>query len=105
MATAIADIKEIPFLAHQKAPPGFTREQWHFFEPEGYLLIEDAIPAAEVRRYIEAADRIAADHFRQNPGKPFTPWSGIAHLDPVFTELIDHHRHIGFAYDIYGELL
>ncbi len=90
---------------YQKAPPGFTRSQWEFFDREGFLLIEDAIPPAEVRRLSSAIQRIAADHLRERPGVAFTPWSGIAHLDPVFAELIDHPRHVGFAYDLYGELL
>jgi ectoine hydroxylase len=87
------------------APPGFTRAQWDQFERDGFLLIEDALSPAEVRRYIEAIDRAAAKHPDYRPGKSFTPWSGVAHLDPVLTELIDHPRHIGFAYDLYGELL
>ncbi len=29
----------------------------------------------------------------------------IVEHDPVLTDLIDHDRHIGYAYDIYGELL
>jgi hypothetical protein len=105
MAAAIAEREETQAPVYQKAPPGFTREQWEFFDREGYLLLEDAISLADVRRYIDATDRIAADHLRERPGKAFTPWGGIAHLDPVFTELIDHPRHVGFAYDLYGELL
>lgn len=105
MATAVAERNELQSPGLMKAPPGFTRDQWESFDREGYLLIEDAIPPADVRRYVDATERIAADHLRRNPGKSFTPWSGIAHLDPVFAELIDHPRHIGFAYDLYGELL
>jgi ectoine hydroxylase-related dioxygenase (phytanoyl-CoA dioxygenase family) len=105
MATATVERDQDPIRSLQKAPPGFTREQWEYFDREGYLLIEDAIPAEEVRQYIDATHRIAADHLRRSPEKAFTPWSGIAHLDPAFTALIDHPRHIGFAYDLYGELL
>src|SRR5438445_5912185 len=82
MATAIAETKDTRVPSYQRAPPGFTREQWQFFDQEGYLLIDDAIPAEDVHRYIEATNRIAAEHLRRNPGKPFTPWEGIAHLDP-----------------------
>jgi hypothetical protein len=105
MATAIAETTASQALSYHRAPAGFTEAQWRFFNREGYLLIEDAIPPEEVERYIEATDRIAAEHLRRSPDKAFTPWSGIAHLDPVFTELIDHPRHVGFAYDLYGELL
>src|SRR5688500_3082980 len=105
MATATVVRDETRASTLQKAPPGFTREQWEFFMREGYLMLEDAIPDEDVQRYIDATDRIAAEHQRLNPGKAYTPWNGIAHLDPVFTELIDHPRHVGFAYDVYGELL
>ena len=29
----------------------------------------------------------------------------IVERDPVFTDLIDHERHVGYAYDLFGELL
>src|SRR5687767_5888971 len=105
MATATAEHPVTLEPTYRTAPPGYTREQWAFFEREGYLFIEDAISPADVRRYIDTPDRISADHRRERPGKAFTPWGGIAHLDPVFAELIDHPRHVGFAYDVYGELL
>jgi len=61
MSTATAEREANQTLSYRKAPPGFTREQWQFFEQEGYLLIEDAIPPHDVRRYIDAANRIAVD--------------------------------------------
>jgi hypothetical protein len=105
MATAIADRTKTQTQVYQTAPPGFSYDQWQHFNQDGFVMIEDAIDPSDIQRYIDATNRIAADHFSRNPGKAFTPWSGIAHLDPVFAELIDHPRHIGFAYDVYGELL
>ncbi len=91
--------------AYKVVPPGFTPEQWEAFDRDGYLIFENALSPEEVRRYIEAIDRVVAKHPDYVAGKPFTPWSGVAHLDPVLTELIDHPRHVGYAYDLYGELL
>jgi len=91
--------------AYKVAPPGFTPEQRAAFDRDGYLLIEDALAPEEIQRYLETIHRVAAHHPDYTPGKPFTPWNGVAHLDPVLTELIDHPRHIGYAYDLYGELL
>lgn len=105
MATAAVEPRINTTPTYQTAPAGFTREQWASFERDGYLFIEDAISPADVRRYIEGTDRISAEHRRERPDRAFTPWGGIAHLDPVFAELIDHSRHVGFAYDVYGELL
>jgi hypothetical protein len=90
---------------YKPAPAGFTPEQRAAFDRDGYLIFEDALSPAEVRQYIEVIDRVAASHPAYKPGKAFTPWSGVAHLDPALTELIDHPRHVGYAYDLYGELL
>src|SRR5438105_10108768 len=91
--------------AYKVAPPGFTPEQREVFDRDGYLPIPNALSPEEARLYIETIDRVAAEHPDYGPNKPFTPWSGVAHLHPVLTELIDHPRHLGFAYDLYGELL
>ncbi|HZP85071.1 MAG TPA: phytanoyl-CoA dioxygenase family protein [Chthonomonadaceae bacterium] len=90
---------------YKVAPPGFTPEQWEAFERDGFLLLENALTPDEVRLYRETIDRVASRHPDYTPGKPFTPWNGVAHLDPALTELIDHPRHVGYAYDLYGELL
>ena len=90
---------------YKVAPPGFTPEQREAFDRDGFLFIENALSRDEVRRYVETIDRVAARHPSYTPGKTFAPWSGVAHLDPVLTELIDHPRHVGYAYDLYGELL
>lgn len=95
----------MPTTPYKVAPPGFTPEQREVFDRDGYLILENALTPEEVRHYLDAIDRVVARHPEYKPGKPFTPWSGVAHLDPVLTELIDHPRHIGFAYDLYGELL
>lgn len=91
--------------AFQKAPPGFTPEQRAAFDRDGYLLIENALTPDEVRFYKDVIDAVAAGHPDYTPGKTFAPWSGVAHLHPTLAELIDHPRHVGYAYDLYGELL
>jgi hypothetical protein len=87
------------------APPGFTTEQWETFLGDGFLAVEDALSPDECGRYIDAIDRCARDRGK-DPEKPGEYWGpqNVVEWDPVFTELIDHPRHIGFAYDIYGEL-
>jgi phytanoyl-CoA dioxygenase PhyH len=91
--------------SYKVAPPGFTPEQRAVFDRDGYLFIPNALCPEEVRLYTETIDRVAAEHPDYRPGKPLTPWNGVAHLHPVLTELIDHPRHVGFGYDLYGELL
>ncbi|MGF1453031.1 MAG: phytanoyl-CoA dioxygenase family protein [Opitutales bacterium] len=85
------------------APPGFTREQWDTFERDGFLIFENAISDEEVDRYIEAIHRKRAEDSRASDDGHWAP-QNFVELDPVFSELIDHPRHIGYAYDIFGEL-
>ena len=89
---------------YRVAPPGFMEEQRQTFEEEGIVVIEDALTNDEVRQYIEAIDRVATTlpEYRDNA---YCNPENIVEFDPVFTGLIDHPRHIGFAYDLYGELL
>ncbi|MDP6018316.1 MAG: phytanoyl-CoA dioxygenase family protein [Candidatus Latescibacteria bacterium] len=86
------------------APPGFTAEQWETFEQDGIIFLEDALSPAEVTRYSDALDRIAAADDRFDPGETFGR-ENVVELDPALAELIDHPRHIGYAYDLFGELL
>lgn len=86
------------------APPGFTPEERTFFEREGYLILPNRLTDAEIDRYIGAIDRHTRDHPKYNP-EAFFARENIVELDPIFAELIDHPRHVGYVYDYYGELL
>ncbi|MCZ6676757.1 MAG: phytanoyl-CoA dioxygenase family protein [Candidatus Poribacteria bacterium] len=89
---------------YRKAPPGFTKAQWEEFNREGYLVIENALTQAEIDYYLNAIDECIADDPNYTAGKFYGP-GNVVERHPVFTELIDHPRHVGYAYDIYGELL
>lgn len=89
--------------AVKRAPPGFTKAQREAFDRDGFITIKGAIPRADVKRYVDAIDRCAAADPKFNPKEFYSP-ENIAERDPVFAELIDHPRHIGFAYDLFGEL-
>ena len=89
---------------YRVAPQGFSREQWDAFQKEGMLVIDDALTDAECDRYIEMIDAAAARSEKYDPANFFGP-NNIVELYPEFAELIDHPRHIGFMYDVYGELL
>ena len=89
---------------YRSAPPGFTRLQWDQFMDEGVLVIEDALTGEEVDRYLHMIDECCAEENRYDPAQFFGP-GNIVERYPVFSELIDHPCHVGFAYDIYGELL
>jgi Phytanoyl-CoA dioxygenase (PhyH) len=91
-------------IPYRVAPPGFTPEQREFFDREGYLILPERLTDAEVARYLDAIDR----HTKNDPkydSNAFYARENIVELDPVFAELIDHPRHVGYVYDFYGELL
>ncbi len=90
--------------AYRRAPVGFSREQWEAFMEEGVLIIEDALTDEEVEGYLDLIDESAAGDEGYDPSKFFGP-NNIVERYPVFSELIDHPRHVGFGYDIYGEQL
>ena len=85
------------------APPGFTAEQRATFDRDGILIVEGAIPGDEVARYVEAIERVVP----KPPGSPQPPVvkENIVELDSTFEELIDHERHVGLVYDLFGEQL
>ena len=89
---------------YRVAPPGFTPEQWETFNRDGYILIEDALSLEEVQTYKDRIDEVASRKPDYQPGDYFYLENIVEH-DPLFTDLIDHPRHVGFAYDIFGELL
>src|SRR5688572_10871056 len=89
---------------YRTAPPGFTPQQREHFDREGYLVIENALSEKEIEGYLEVIDRCAGADPKFKPDA-FYSRENIVELDPVFSALIDHPRHVGYVYDFYGELL
>jgi Phytanoyl-CoA dioxygenase (PhyH) len=86
------------------APPGFSDEQWATFMRDGLLVLEGSVDPDEVARYRGAL----AECLAEGPGYRATrthKLGKIVERHRVFEELIDHRRHVGFAYDLYGEQL
>ena len=52
---------------YRVAPPGFTREQWDTFCRDGIIIIENALSADEVERYLAAIQRVTAVHPKYQP--------------------------------------
>ncbi|MCJ8329498.1 MAG: phytanoyl-CoA dioxygenase family protein [Lentisphaeria bacterium] len=95
--------KEIE-LDYIVAPAGFTDEQWNIFMRDGFLTIENALDTDDVNMYLDAMERATEEKGDFDGVKSYSQ-SNIINGDPVFRDLIDHPRHVGFAYDIYGEQL
>ncbi|HCL31786.1 MAG TPA: hypothetical protein DIC52_25570 [Candidatus Latescibacteria bacterium] len=86
------------------APPGFTPELWEIFERDGIIFLEDALAPEEITHYTEALDRITAVDSKFDPNETFGR-ENVVELDAALAELIDHPRHVGYAYDLFGEQL
>src|SRR5690348_2012327 len=86
------------------APPGFTPEQWATFERDGMLVIPGAMTAQEVAAYLAVAYRCIEEHPRRTDQHTYKVGNAIT-ADPLFTALIDHPRHVGYGYDLYGDQL
>jgi hypothetical protein len=57
-----------------------------------------------VQSYKDTIDRTARKRETYELGGYFYLENNVEH-DPLLTDLIDHPRHVGYAYDLYGELL
>lgn len=86
------------------APPGFSEEQWETFNRDGIIFVEDAISQEAVKEYSEAIDRVCSANPKYVEGETFGS-ENIVERDPAFAAMIDHERHVGYAYDLFGELL
>lgn len=84
------------------APAGFSESQWRAFERDGYLVVPDVLSPGERERYLGAIERVCEGDPEFDPARYYGR-ENVVELDPVLTELVDHERHVGFAYDLYGD--
>lgn len=84
------------------APPGFTEDQWHEFLECGFLVLAERLPETEIERLLSAAREVAG---QQEMGAGRYRVSAAVTRHPDFARLIDDPRHVGFAYDLYGDQL
>ena len=89
---------------YKPAPAGFTRDLWDEFMDEGFLVFEDALSQDDVATYLDAVSALATHDGRYRPDRTYAA-GNVVERGTVWSDLIDHPRHVGFAYDIYGELL
>ncbi len=89
---------------YRKPPPGFTPDQWEEFMREGFLTLENTLTQDEIDCYLDAINRCSANDPAYVPDKTYNP-TNVVERDKVFADLIDHPRHVGYFYDIYGEQL
>jgi hypothetical protein len=86
-----------------RAPPGFAAEQRAQFDRDGYLLVEGAIAPDDVAAYLETIERVMPTP--EGGHRERTLEQNVVERDLVLAELIDHPRHVGLVYDLFGEQL
>jgi Phytanoyl-CoA dioxygenase (PhyH) len=101
-----------PSADARPAPPGFTEDALARFLQDGFFVLDERLSEAEIEFYLNAADEVFrhAEACSRPHGGPFdaslvNKVANLSSLHPAFADLIDHNRHIGFAYDIFGEQL
>jgi Phytanoyl-CoA dioxygenase (PhyH) len=88
---------------YRRAPRGFSAQQRAEFDRDGVLVVPGAIDPDDVARYLDAVDRVPGPHDFDR--YPTYVRENVVELDPALEELIDHERHVGFVYDLFGEQL
>jgi hypothetical protein len=86
------------------APKGFSADQWQEFTDRGFIAIPNAMDTDEARRYREAAEELISRYPDYDPAHAFRVANVLPEHETLW-ELIDHDRHVGFPYDLYGEQL
>ena len=84
------------------APMGFTDEEWETFYRDGIVKLPTKLTDEEIGRLLDAAQESIDAGPTYDPKKTHRLVQ-IVEKHPAFTELIDHPRHIGYAYDVFGE--
>jgi hypothetical protein len=85
------------------APPGFTAEQWRDFDRDGYLVLPERFDD-DVAELLDAAYAVARADEKYRPDKYYGA-EPLVDRHPAFERVIAHPRHVGYAYDLYGEQL
>ena len=86
------------------APPGFTPEQWDDFDRDGYLVLPEVLDEHEIEELVDAAHEVAGADPKYRADR-YYGIEAIVERHPAFADLIAHPRHVGYAYDVYGEQL
>ena len=83
---------------------GMTDEQRQRFERDGYLVVEDALDAAQVSRLTDAVDRVWAEQRDVPPiaGADALHLLAFVGRDPLFVELMDHEPILRLVVDLLG---
>ncbi|PHM50723.1 phytanoyl-CoA dioxygenase family protein [Xenorhabdus miraniensis] len=86
------------------APEGFSIEQWNAFKKNGFLIIKNALNSYDIEKYKNEIIKSCSFESQIDDNNSHMD-RNIVENNSVFEELIDNKNHIGFIYDIYGEMI
>lgn len=86
------------------APIGFTEAEWEEFCRVGLLMLPNRLEDIEITAYLSALDELFAGA-PPREGERTQIVTNIVERHPLLTGLIDHDRHVGYVYDLFGEQL
>jgi hypothetical protein len=102
-ALSAAEVARVDAPEPKRAPPGFTPEHWQEFLERGFLHFDDVLGTHEINGYLEAIERVTAADSRFKSAEHYARHNAVQ-TDPGLVDMIDRATHVGYAYDLYGEL-
>lgn len=85
------------------APPGFTDDELKQFSQDGFITLKDGLSESEVARYLSIIDELVGANPDFDPNETFKV-RNLVGRDRRFEHLIDDPRHIGYIYELFGEM-
>ena len=85
------------------APAGFTATEWQQFMDQGYILKPGVLSEAECDELCQRLQHLAEQDPKYDPAQHYSKMNA-APLHPDLAAFINRDSHIGYIYDVYGEL-
>jgi len=83
---------------------GFTLEQGDTFNRDDTVFVANALTDQESDAYLDAIEPLTSQSSRYTEGN-FFGQGNVVEESPIFAKLTDHPRHVGYTYDIFGDIL
>ena len=82
----------------------FMLEQGDTFNRDDTVFVANTLTDQESDAYLDAIAPLTSQPSRYTEGS-FCSQGNIVEESPIFAKLTDHPRHVGYTYDIFGDIL
>lgn len=83
-------------------PPGFDDATWDRFDRDGFVILESVFDEDEIDALLAVCYEVAGADQKYSPDRYYGA-EAVVERHAALAELIAHPRHIGYAYDLFGE--